>query len=473
MRFLLIAALALAPAIVSAQQPTRAAAHAVVSGVAVDSVRGGYLRGAIVSVSGTALSAMTDSGGRFRIDSVAPGVRHLEVMHPLLDSIALRVRSPDRELRAGDTTVFILSLPSPETIVRAKCTADEISRGNAALVGNVTDADSGAPAEGATVLVEWLEYQLGRRSMNRLPHRRIATVRSDGSYRVCGIPDDLTTGAVAYSGADTTGTVAAIFSQKLAVVSFRLPGPGRPSTGVLAPSDTVGLESAGRGTAVLTGRVSDASGSPLANARVAVEADDASTTTDNNGEFRLAGLRTGTRGLTVRRLGFAARDVPVEVSASAPRSVNITLDRYVAILDAVRISAIRDIGLQRVGFSDRRRAASGRFFGPDDIDRRNPQRLSMLLETVPSLRMGTNQEGKRYVTSRHNGCVAYYVDGLRWSSTNPADIEMSPDAFLSGAELGAVEVYDAMSTPAEYMRFSSRGQPCAVVVIWTKFKLGD
>lgn len=473
MRFLLIAALALAPAIVSAQQPAQAAGHAVVTGVAVDSVRGGYLRGAIVSVSGTALSAMTDSAGRFRIDSVTPGVRHLEVMHPLLDSIALRVRSPDRELRAGDTTVFILSLPSPETIVSAKCTADEISRGKAALVGNVTDADSGAPAEGATVLVEWLEYQLGRRSMNRLPHRRLATVRTDGSYRVCGIPDDLTTGTVAYRGADTTATVPAIFTQKLAVVSFRLPGPARTSPGVVALSDTVGPEAPGRGTAVLTGRVSDASGSPLANARVAVEADDASTTTDNNGEFRLAGLRTGTRGLTVRRLGFAARDVPVEVSASAPRSVNITLDRYVAILDAVRISAIRDIGLQRVGFSDRRRSASGRFFGPDDIDRRNPQRLSMLLETVPSLRMGTNQDGKRYITSRHNGCVAYYVDGLRWSSTNPADIEMSPDAFLSGAELGAVEVYDEMSAPAEYLRYSIRGQPCAVVVIWTKFKLGD
>ncbi|MGK2961883.1 MAG: carboxypeptidase regulatory-like domain-containing protein [Gemmatimonadaceae bacterium] len=474
MRFLLIAALAIAPAIVTAQQPAQATGHAVVTGVAVDSVRGGYLRGAIVSVSGTALSGMTDSAGRFRIDSVAPGVRHLEVMHPLLDSIALRVRSPDRELRAGDTTVFILSLPSPETIVSAKCTADEISRGSAALVGSVTDADSGAPAAGATVLVEWLEYQLGRRSMNRLPHRRLATVRSDGSYRICGIPDDLTTGTVAYRGADTTATVPATFTQKLAVVSFRLPGPAKPSAGAAAPSDTTEPgESPGRGRAVLTGRVSDASGSPLANARVAVEADDASTITDNNGEFRLAGLRTGTRGLTVRRIGFAARDLPVEVSASAPRSVNITLDRYVAILDAVRISAIRDIGLQRVGFSDRQRSASGRFFGPDDIDRRNPQRLSMLLETVPSLRMGTNQDGKRYVTSRHNGCVAYYVDGLRWSSTNPADIEMSPDGFLSGAELGAVEVYDEMSAPAEYMRYSIRGQPCAVVVIWTKFKLGD
>ena len=123
-------------------------------------------------------------------------------------------------------------------------------------------------------------------------------------------------------------------------------------------------------------------------------------------------------------------------------------------------------------FSDRQRSGFGRFIGPDEIERRRPQRLTTLLETIPSLRMGTNNDGKRYVTGRHNGCVAYYVDGMRWSSTNPTDVDMSPDAFLSGAELAAVEVYDELSAPAEFIRYSNRGQPCAVVVVWTKFKLG-
>jgi hypothetical protein len=470
MRFLLFAGLLLAPAILRSQQPALRPGHALVTGVAVDSVRGGYLRGAIVSVSGTSLSAITDSSGRFRIDSVAPGLRHLEVMHPLLDSVGLRVRSPERDLKAGDTTSFILAIPSPQTIVRAKCTPDEIARGNAALVGTVTNADTGAPATGATVSVEWLEYQLDRRSMNKLPHRRASTVRSDGTYRVCGIPDDLVTGAIAVRGADSTATVAVSFAQKLGVVSFRLPGPV-----VAAPQATVdsaALQGTGRGTATLTGRVLDPSGAPLANARVAVESDDASTVTNNAGEFRLTGLRTGTRGLTVRRLGFASKDLPVEVSASSVQSVTVTLERYVAVLDAVRVSAIRDIGLQRVGFSDRQRASFGKFISPAEIESRRPQRLSTLLEGVASLRTGTNADGKRYVTGRHNGCVAYFVDGFRWSSTNPTDVEMSPDAFLSGAELGAVEVYDELSAPAEFIRYSNRGEPCAVVVIWTKFKLG-
>ena len=473
MRYFLLAALLSAPATAISQQPApQVSGHAVITGVAVDSVRGGYLRGAIVSVSGTSVSAMTDSSGRFRIDSVAPGLRHLEVMHPLLDSIALRVRSPERQLNAGDTTSFTLAIPSPTTIIGAKCTADDLTRGKAAVVGNVTDADTGSPAPGATVSVEWTEYQLSRRNMNRLPIRRAGTVRSDGTYRVCGIPDDLVTGVIAVRGADSTASVAVNFSQKLAVVSFRIPGPPVAAVPEANPQDSTSLQASGRGAATLAGRVLDPSGTPLANARVAVESDDAATTTDNNGEFRLSGLRTGTRGLSVRRLGFSSKDVPVEVSAANVNNVTVTLERYVAVLDAVRVSAIRDIGLQKVGFADRQRASFGKFIGPEEIERRRPQRLSTLLETVPSLRMGTNAEGKRYVTGRHNGCVAYYVDGFRWSSTDPTDILMSPDGYLSGAELGAVEIYDELSAPAEFIRYSKRGEPCAVVVVWTKFKLG-
>src|SRR5687768_1555800 len=472
MRFVVMLALTSAPAILSAQQPIQPPPHSVITGVAVDSLRGGYLRGAIVAVSGTTLSGMTDSAGRFRVDSVPPGTRYLEVMHPLLDSIALTVRSPIRVLSAGDTTTFILSVPSAATIVGTKCPAQELARGSGAVVGFVNDAGTNKPSAGAVVSVEWLEYQMGRRSMNRLPQRRFADVRPDGSYRVCGIPDDLTTGVIATRGADSTGAVAVNFANRLAVVSFHLPAPAVRAASTAEATDSTAVQRSGRGSAILTGKVIDASGAPLANARVAVEADEALTTTDNQGAFRLTGLRAGTRSLSVRRIGFAAADVPVDVKANTPGEITVTLSRYVTVLDEVRISAMRDIGLQRVGFSDRQKSSAGKFFGPADIAQRNPQRLSMLLETAGgALRMATNAEGKRYVTGRHNGCVGYFVDGFRWFTTS-TDPDLSPDAFLSGGELGAVEVYDELSTPPEYSRYSSSGMPCAVVVIWTKQKLG-
>jgi hypothetical protein len=466
MRSLLVAVMFLIPAVLSSQQTSTQPGHAVVTGVAVDSVRGGFLRGAIVSVSGTTRSAITDSSGRFRVDSVPPGAHYLEVMHPLLDSISLKVRTPPRELTAGDTTAFILSVPSPSTIVAAKCSVEDRERGAGAVVGTVMDADTDDPSAGAAVIVEWTDYQLTRRSMNKMPQRRVATVRPDGTYRVCGIPDDLITGVIAVRGADSTGTVTVSFERKLAVASFRLPPAGASTTApAMAPRDS---SSNARGNATLTGRVVDASGTPLAGARVAVEADKAATTTDNQGMFRLSGLRTGTRTLSVRRIGFASLDMPVDVSGASARNITVSMAHYVAVLDAVRVTAMREIGLQRVGFADREKSGAGKFFTPEDIQRRNPQRLNNLLETVTALRTGTTTDGKRYLTGRHNGCVNYFVDGVRWFTAGKLDPEMSPDNFLSGAELGAVEVYDELSVPAQFVAIDQ----CVTVVIWTRQKLG-
>jgi hypothetical protein len=471
MRFLLVLSLAAWPAILSSQQPTSPSGYAILTGVAVDSLRGGYLKGAIVAVSGTTRSGMTDSVGRFRVDSVPPGSRYLELMHPLLDSIALAVRSPVRDIKASDTTAFILAVPSALTIVETKCTPSERDRGEGALLGTVTDADTEAPSTGATVTVEWTEYQLARRSMSKIPQRRIGAVRPDGSYRVCGIPTDLATGVLAYRGADSTGLIAASFERRLAVVSFHLPAQAANATVSAATSLDSTAAKPARGAATLAGKVLDPSGTPLAGARVAVEADEAAAVTDNQGAFHLSGLRAGTRTLNVRRIGFASVDMPVDVSGTSTRSVTVTMSRYVAILDAVRVSAIRDLGLQRVGFTDRKNSRSGKFFSPDEIQTRNPQRLINLLETAPMLRPAANATGHRYVTGRHNGCVSYFVDGLRWYTASSNDPDTTPDAFLSGAELGAVEVYDDMSPPAEFMQYSNRGEPCAVVVIWTKQKL--
>ncbi|MEO7368209.1 MAG: carboxypeptidase regulatory-like domain-containing protein [Gemmatimonadaceae bacterium] len=472
-----VAALIFAPAFLSAQQST-AKQQITISGVAVDSVRGGYLKGAIVSVSGTALSGITDGTGRFRIDSVPPGKRYLEVMHPLLDSLGLRVRSPERNLEPGADMSFVLSVPSAKTIVGAKCTSADLLRGPAALFGSVLDAETESPANGATVSVEWVDYQLSNKAVAKLPQRRIATVRIDGTYRVCGIPADLVTGAVAYRGTDSTSAVPVNFANGIGVVSFHLPvGDQRlPVKPVPLPATTGKPATAPvevpRGKAILSGKIVDFGGTALAGARVALEADDAITTSDNTGKFTLSGLRSGTRSLSVRRLGFQAVEVPVDLSSSSPRDVTVTLAHFVPVLDAVRVTAVRELGLQRVGFSERQVRGNGKFYGPADIALRNPQKLNMLLETAPSLRMGTNGDGKRYVTGRLNGCVKYYVDGHPWFTGRNSDPELGPDNFLSGAELAGVEIYDELSTPPEFSNTDINGANCAVVVIWTKQKLG-
>ncbi|MGH9422865.1 MAG: hypothetical protein ACRD3J_23020, partial [Thermoanaerobaculia bacterium] len=63
----------------------------------------------------------------------------------------------------------------------------------------------------------------------------------------------------------------------------------------------------------------------------------------------------------------------------------------------------------------------------------------------------------------------YYVDGHLWYTGGSNDPDLTPDNFVSTAELAGVEVYDELSAPAEY---GSMTGACAVVVIWTKQKLG-
>jgi hypothetical protein len=476
MRFVFCLAITglLASPVALAAQGGSSQPKATISGVAVDSVRGGYLQGAIVSVSGTTLSAMTDAQGRFRIDSVPAGNRYLEVMHPLLDSLSLIVRSPEKMIPETGSLSFVIAVPSAKTIVTAKCNPSDLARGPAALVGTVQDADTDAPASGATVSVEWIDYQLSNKNMAKMPQRRVATVRPDGTYRVCGIPSDLVTGAVAYRGNDSTSQVPVNFANGIGVVSFHLPATEvaatpEPSSAAQTPGAPRTLPAPPKGHATLIGKVVDVGGIPLAGARVELEADNAVATSDNQGTFTMSNLRSGTRSLSVRRLGFQAVEVPVDLSANVPRRVTVTMAHFVPVLDAVRISAVRQIGLNRVGFSDRQKSGNGTFYGPDVIAARNPDKLNMLLETAPSLRMGTDASGNRYVTGRNNGCIQYWVDGHPWFSGDSNDPQMTPDGFLSGAELAGVEIYDELSAPAQ---FASISGSCAVVVIWTKQKLG-
>ena len=148
---------------------------AVVAGVAIDSVHRTPLAGASISVSGTGLSSKTDFAGQFRIAGIPTGPHFLEIRHPLLDSLAIAITTRQREFSDGDSAFVMVGVPSAESLVSSTCAERDRERGPAFVVGSVTDADTGKPSAGASVIVQWTDYDIGQKTIKTTPKVRSAT----------------------------------------------------------------------------------------------------------------------------------------------------------------------------------------------------------------------------------------------------------------------------------------------------------
>lgn len=94
--------------------------YSTLMGIAVDSVRGGFLKGASVAMLGPSRMGLTDSLGRFSIDSIPPGPHRVALLDGLLDSLSISVVSPPTAFAAGDAVTLFLAIPTQK---RATLTA--------------------------------------------------------------------------------------------------------------------------------------------------------------------------------------------------------------------------------------------------------------------------------------------------------------------------------------------------------------
>jgi hypothetical protein len=468
---------ALSAAAVSAQTPSspvagRASAapsFAIIEGVVTDSLHRDYLRGAVLTLEGAKAGAVSDSLGRFRVDSIPPGAYRVEVVHPLLDTLGIRLRTEPLQLSAGQRLSLDISTPSAESLIAIKCTAGELIRGPGALLGFVQYAETEAPAVGARVSLDWVDYEVTSNSVRTVPRRRTATVAESGRFKICGLPADLAAELVGANASDTTSVIAFKAKSLVSLVALELPEP-EPAA-VAAPTGTAGSPAAGNtpvrgGKAVASGRVLDPNGTPLARARVAVDRDTAVALTGADGRFTLRGLRSGTRTLRVRRLGFEPAQQTVTLSSRAPVDVTVRLGELASMLDTIRITAIsRDVGLSRVGFMERSKRGTGYYMTPEQISRRHAWSLPDLLMSAPMLRR-SYAEGRVVLTGRPTGtgmgCLTYIVDGDRWIGGGVED-------FIRPSEVAAIEIYSNNFTPGQ---FRQDFRQCETVVIWTKQKIG-
>lgn len=454
----------------------QAPASASTIGTVYDSIRLRPLAGARIRLDSTDLVAIADADGRFRLEGIPAGQHHLRVEHPLIDTLGIALRSPTLTYGANDARAAELATPSPESLVQRLCTAAWRARGPAAIMGRVREADSGKPATGAKVSLLWYEIETTS-GLRRAPRVRETTVGPDGAYRICGLPAELEGKVQVIRGALTSGDVPIKFGQDVlflrsmgiaaedAVVAASA-APAAPADSA-SPAAQVPSPRRVLGTARLTGRVLNRATQPIVGARVQLEGTTRVADTRGNGEFVLDSLPPGTQTVSVRKLGYAPIESAVDLLSRETRSVTLSMDDFVPVLETVRVSAQRERALDNVGYARRKRVGNGWYMEGDDLSTRAAQFFSDVLRVAPGIRI-QQQGGRQFITSSRdpiNGCVNIWIDGTQWQQIEPGDI----DDFVKPHELAAIEVYSPTTTPAEYEGL--RRGSCSTVIVWTLRRL--
>jgi Carboxypeptidase regulatory-like domain/TonB-dependent Receptor Plug Domain len=214
----------------------------------------------------------------------------------------------------------------------------------------------------------------------------------------------------------------------------------------------------------VTGVITDAAREPVPNADVMV-GDSSVTTraavTDSRGRFTLGRFPAGPLSLHVRRIGYEARTIKVEVGAGGqPTSVEIVLLAVPAELAGVSVTADARGRLREFYLRREERAAFGRFLDSEDIRRRGPANASDLFRTVPGVSIKNNPAAGGNAVRIRNCQPMVWVDGQRAPG---AEL----DEVIRPEEIAAIEFYPSSAgTPAQYLERENR--LCGLILVWTK-----
>jgi hypothetical protein len=431
-----------------------------ISGLIFDSLGERPLALAHVHIERMTREAVTDSAGRFRLDSVPAGVQNVWVDHPKLDSLGMFTLSAPVTVRAEQEAAVTLGIPSFGTIWSRSCA--EAPPANDAEVGlmygHVKSVFGWAVDTNAFVRAVWLDAE-GKRVGGR------AHVDARGAYAACGVPRDRSVSLfAAYQGAATVAIVIPAGRSRIVrrdltlATSFEL---SLDSTAGAAGAASRGGEE--NGGAIIHGTVRDTLGNPINDAHVRVSGVSLEARSDVNGRFLLKNVPSGVRIVSIEAIAYAPMRWLADLYDGDSVPVAARLDRITALARViVRDRRVLDARLK--DFEKRRSLAMGYF-----VDSTTLQKFPFIHEAinVPGVTVRKTIGGFAASTLRPNASrggtcpMAVYVDG----QSPGEDLDSYKDV------IAAIEVYPRSSyAPQELVSGSllkSRND-CGMILIWTK-----
>lgn len=176
-----------------------------------------------------------------------------------------------------------------------------------------------------------------------------------------------------------------------------------------------------------------------------------------DGRFSFPDVLTGPVALTVRRMGYTAKTISIDVPpAGVAAPLEIELEEIPSDIASVIVESSKE-HLQE--FYERKASNNfAKFFDRKDIERRNPFYLSEMIGTVPGANIASKGAGNRILL---RGCQPMvWVDGMRAPGAELDDVARPGD-------IAGMEVYPSNAgLPPEYQDRNNR--MCGAIMVWTK-----
>ena len=415
-----------------------------VNGVAFDSLRGQPLKEALIKIIGLQATATTDDRGRFRFDSVSPGVRTFIVQHPLLDSAGFPGISRRASISTGTNEVS-LALPSFQTLWRAAC-GGRPPNDSGFVYGTISDVRTREPVANAAVEVSWIitAYDKARGVRQR---RVFGETKTDarGGYVVCGVPATHWLKVI-------SATVEASGGVDIPPGDLRI----QRRDLVIGPTAEQDVASVGHIVGVLT----DQDGVPFSEARIQLD-DSSEVRSAGDGRFAFRNVQAGTRQIEVMSIGMVPIVLAVDVYPRDSATVTLKL-RRVTTLDVVRVTASRRGRMIAEGIEERRKHSIG--YSMDMTELQAHASFSTVMNDFPGVRVQQNGGDYRLFLNDGRGgqCTPeVWVDGARMA--------VATLIMIRPRDVLAVEYFPrASAIPMEFRRTEQYVQ-CGAIVVWTNW----
>lgn len=218
------------------------------------------------------------------------------------------------------------------------------------------------------------------------------------------------------------------------------------------------------GTGGISGTVKDSLGYPVVGARVSVAGTQLVVETDDRGQFLLAKASPGETSLRIRRIGFKPDTVRVNVLAGETVPATFTLARLAVELDPLVVYGRRNVTGRLAGFYERRDRGLGHFLTREQIDKRNPMRMTDLFRMIPGARVESRGFGTQLVRFR-----GARTPPLVWLDGTPLYAGEFDLDTVDPRSFEGIEIYSGpASVPAEFLGNRAMSSSGGTIILWSR-----